>query len=569
MVSPSRKLTVSFGAFACTLEGFDDPFPVMRQVVDYFQALSAADPSFGAHPERPDTDYLKSLAQESTGGTVEAELSDGGMILRQTSADSVEETLEEVAETGSSEDPADVTEFVAPENGELEPEEPEIEELQIQEPEIEELEVEEPAEEPVSTVQTAVAPVEPPIFERAELETEAERDVIAEAPCADDLMADALAEARFEDIAFPELEEIDEAELKVAASPEADTLALKGAELGDWSEDLIADAQEHGFAPSADPIAEEDAAVARLLKATEERTQAAPELDRTNPLSQLRDTSPDDAFEEESDPFSPEQFMDLQFEDQQPAPEAPAPAQPEPVEVAKLEPEADTITEEEIGELFQALADDTPSEPEAAPAEAAAAEEAPAHTQIITAAATSTSTGKGLRLKFEGDIPKPAGLQAAAPAQPTPEAEPAPLMLTDAQIVRPEPEATPEPSYPKHARPSLSLLNPAPAQPAPEPVQSAHELSSFAASVGAASLPELLEASAAYVTLVSGRSSFSRRDIMTLLDSLGNEEDYSQEARIKSFGKLLRGGSILRTGDGQFTISEQALSSYEHKVGAA
>ena len=61
-----KKLTVSYGAFSCTLEGFDEPFPVMKMVVDYFQSLAERDPSFGAHPERPDADYLRNLAQRGT-----------------------------------------------------------------------------------------------------------------------------------------------------------------------------------------------------------------------------------------------------------------------------------------------------------------------------------------------------------------------------------------------------------------------------------------------------------------------------------------------------------------------
>ncbi|MFQ5625018.1 MAG: hypothetical protein ACE5FS_16690, partial [Paracoccaceae bacterium] len=102
MAESLKKLTVSYGAFSCTLEGFDDPFPVMKQVVDYFQSLADRDPSFGAHPERPDAAYLRSLAERTAGGEkVEAELHEGGVILRQTGdatddfagMDVVEETI--------------------------------------------------------------------------------------------------------------------------------------------------------------------------------------------------------------------------------------------------------------------------------------------------------------------------------------------------------------------------------------------------------------------------------------------------------------------------------------------
>jgi len=81
MADFAKKLTVSFGAFSCTLSGFDDPFPVMSQVVDYFQKLSKSDPSFGAHPERPDTEALRVLAEKTSGLAVGAEMKGDEVVL--------------------------------------------------------------------------------------------------------------------------------------------------------------------------------------------------------------------------------------------------------------------------------------------------------------------------------------------------------------------------------------------------------------------------------------------------------------------------------------------------------
>ena len=83
MSETSKKLTVAFGTFSCTLQGFDDPFPIMKRVVDYFQSLAAADPTFGSEPQRPDADQLRSFAEENTGGTVEAEMVGDELILSQ------------------------------------------------------------------------------------------------------------------------------------------------------------------------------------------------------------------------------------------------------------------------------------------------------------------------------------------------------------------------------------------------------------------------------------------------------------------------------------------------------
>ncbi len=50
MSDAKRILTVSYGAFSCTLDGFADPVATLRQVTEHFRDLAAQDPSFGAPP---------------------------------------------------------------------------------------------------------------------------------------------------------------------------------------------------------------------------------------------------------------------------------------------------------------------------------------------------------------------------------------------------------------------------------------------------------------------------------------------------------------------------------------
>ena len=107
----------------------------------------------------------------------------------------------------------------------------------------------------------------------------------------DDMMMSAFADTQFEDIEDGLEEEMHEAD--VNRNPEFTTEEdLPGAGLPDWAQDLIEDKNEHGFEEitdeAQDPIAQEEEALERVLKATEERTHATPELDRANPLSQLR-----------------------------------------------------------------------------------------------------------------------------------------------------------------------------------------------------------------------------------------------------------------------------------------
>ncbi len=91
---------------------------------------------------------------------------------------------------------------------------------------------------------------------------------------------------------------------------------------------------------------------------------------------------------------------------------------------------------------------------------------------------------------------------------------------------------------------------------------------SFARRVGASSLQDLLEASAAFVAIVEGKAKFSRREVMHALAEIGSEKDYSQEARLKSFRRLVTIGAIVPSEDGMFTISHATRYGYENQLRA-
>jgi hypothetical protein len=57
----NRVLSVSYGSFSVKLEGFDEPFTIMRRITEYFRSIAAVDPTFGQKPLIEDLSVLEAI----------------------------------------------------------------------------------------------------------------------------------------------------------------------------------------------------------------------------------------------------------------------------------------------------------------------------------------------------------------------------------------------------------------------------------------------------------------------------------------------------------------------------
>ncbi|PKP73097.1 MAG: hypothetical protein CVT84_15320 [Alphaproteobacteria bacterium HGW-Alphaproteobacteria-6] len=158
---------------------------------------------------------------------------------------------------------------------------------------------------------------------------------------------------------------------------------------------------------------------------------------------------------------------------------------------------------------------------------------------------------------------RPAAEGAATTRRPTVEMRPAPLMLVSEQRVD-QPEGGRHDSAvirPRritagnlaHGADDGDLDDDSTEALSPEEAKSFAE---FAERLGAESLPELLEAAAAYTAAVEGRPHFSRPHLMRKIANVADDGDFSREDGLRSFGMLLRQGKIQKIRRGQFTIAD-------------
>ncbi|MBO9432842.1 hypothetical protein J7394_01415 [Ruegeria sp. R13_0] len=529
MVQNNKVLTVSYGTFSCTLEGFDDSFETMKAIAEYFRDLAAEDRYFGSEPPQPDAEMLTRIAQRDNAQQVEARPSDTGLLLRAT------ETPPRT-ETPAFPDAPPAPKATLPQEDAM----PQSPDLNVVQP------------TPSATPETDTA---------ASFFSDA-APVDADAGPAPDSLAAKLQRIRavvsHSDVDTDNYAEEEVAPLKADAPAPMDAVAAAFAAGSLSPEDLApqspapteepaVEAVEEAHAPDAPAV---ESAPLVLQDETPLQAESEDAVGEETPevifaeFDEDAETASDDSDEVENilspaDEAEDDQQGVLTAEDEESL----------FLEIDEIEEEMDAQATTASSDLDQdvsrlmAKADEQMDDPTAS-----GTREAYSHLRTAVAATSAEDVAKKAAAdeEYRGDLASVVSPRRPDDVQVTserPNADmAAPLKLVAAQRID-APNADTGPVTPRRVTSDQS-----------EDASEESGFALFAQDQGAQSLSDLLEAAAAYLSFIEGQEQFSRPQLMNKVRSL-KQDEFNREESLKSFGQLLRDGKIEKAGGGRFAAS--------------
>lgn len=567
MTGSTKILTVSYGTFSCTLEGFDDPFGTMRGIAEYFRDLAADDRYFGAEPPTPDVEMLQRIAEKEVQRRVEARMGEGSVALTQVTDERSKPATAEPEQPQPEVEPA--PRAPAPEA----PREPQTAEVDLDhgplahddeyllsdEPEdvlAVDPDARPPAEGPAETVAEKLRRIRAVVSRSVEPDAESDHRSFSapQAPGAgatdgnktrDRALTETIRQIT-EDLSDDEdtTDEVEEDD-NLFEETEPETGAQAQSDDDGWDIDLeptesVADAED-----------------------TEEDDGWDIDLDtpvEAEPPDHDEETETAQASEDDDDAASDDMLSRvLARRDDAPAalrldPESAV--QPEPKERRTSRPltpisETDGDVGRLLAETDNHLNDDESVRRRRVISQMRAAVAATKADRLVSRRVTSREAEDAAERERYRDDLNDAVSEVTRPLSTRPgERRPsvAPLVLVSSQRVD---ETKTAPSAEPQSHPAKGAIE---------------DFAGFAKSMGAKELPELLEAAAAYTSFVEGQSSFSRPEIMKRVARVDPTLKLSREDGLRSFGQLLRQGKFRKLERGQFTIAEDTRFKPEQRI---
>lgn len=101
------------------------------------------------------------------------------------------------------------------------------------------------------------------------------------------------------------------------------------------------------------------------------------------------------------------------------------------------------------------------------------------------------------------------------------------------------------------------------AEPLPAGIDAGYTVAGLVQAAGATTVPDMMICAAAWMVLLQGKVSFTRREVLEVFDQIPGDHEKTLEARIKGFGRATRNGQLVAIEDGTFGLSQEELDRFE------